>query len=153
MPPLMMRHNLNIIKRQLNYIKFKKINIKIKYAKYLNRARLIRDMAALKSINRTCLTVQNWKVIFHAGKTWKVLSWLKIFVLKKVRLRSCCRVPFPIIFSLGFLQHDKPEAKRGTYYSLLLPYPLIFLGVWLIMRVTWYLVGLPTGPGIYPGLH
>ena len=64
-----MRHNLNIIKRQLNYIKFKKINIKIKYAKYLNRARLIRDMAALKSINRTCLTVQNWKVIFHAGKT------------------------------------------------------------------------------------
>jgi aminobenzoyl-glutamate transport protein len=40
-----------------------------------------------------------------------------------------------------------------TYYSLVLPYPLIFLGVWLLMLVAWYLVGLPIGPGIYPRLN
>ncbi|MBR7249916.1 AbgT family transporter, partial [Klebsiella variicola] len=50
-------------------------------------------------------------------------------------------------------QRYKPEAKLGTYYSLVLPYPLIFLGVWLVMLVAWYLVGLPIGPGIYPRLH
>lgn len=47
---------------------------------------------------------------------------------------------------LGFLQRYRPEAKLGTYYSLVLPYPLIFLGVWLVMLVAWYLVGLPIGP-------
>ena len=29
---------------------------------------------------------------------------------------------------------------------------LIFLVVWLLMLLAWYLVGLPTGPGIYPRL-
>lgn len=33
--------------------------------------------------------------------------------------------PFVPLF-LGFLQRYKPEAKLGTYYSLVLPYPLIF---------------------------
>lgn len=59
--------------------------------------------------------------------------------------------PFIPLF-LGFLQRYKPEARLGTYYSLVLPYPLIFLGVWLLMLVAWYLVGLPIGPGIYPRL-
>ncbi|WP_250845912.1 hypothetical protein, partial [Escherichia coli] len=27
-----------------------------------------------------------------------------------------------------------------------------FLGVWLLLLVGWYLVGLPIGPGIYPRL-
>jgi len=53
---------------------------------------------------------------------------------------------------LGFLQRYKPEAKLGTYYSLVLPYPLIFLTVWLLLMVVWYFVGLPIGPGIYPRL-
>ncbi len=60
--------------------------------------------------------------------------------------------PFVPLF-LGFLQRYKPEAKLGTYYSLVLPYPLIFLGVWLLMLVAWYLVGLPIGPGVYPRLN
>lgn len=59
--------------------------------------------------------------------------------------------PFIPLF-LGFLQRYKPEAKLGTYYSLVLPYPIIFLGVWLLLLVAWYLVGLPIGPGIYPHL-
>ena len=60
--------------------------------------------------------------------------------------------PFVPLF-LGFLQRYKPEAKLGTYYSLVLPYPLIFLTVWLLLLVVWYLAGLPIGPGIYPRLH
>ena len=59
--------------------------------------------------------------------------------------------PFVPLF-LGFLQRYRPEAKLGTYYSLVLPYPLIFLAVWLLLLVGWYLVGLPIGPGIYPRL-
>ncbi|WP_250143301.1 hypothetical protein, partial [Escherichia coli] len=27
------------------------------------------------------------------------------------------------------------------------------LGVWLVMLVAWYLVGLPIGPGVYPRLN
>lgn len=60
--------------------------------------------------------------------------------------------PFVPLF-LGFLQRYRSEAKLGTYYSLVLPYPLIFLGVWLVMLVAWYLVGLPIGPGVYPRLN
>ncbi|YCU15706.1 pump protein [Escherichia coli] len=50
------------------------------------------------------------------------------------------------------MQRYKPDAKLGTYYSLVLAYPLIFLVVWLLMLLAWYLVGLPIGPGIYPRL-
>ncbi len=59
--------------------------------------------------------------------------------------------PFVPLF-LGFLQRYRPDARLGTYYSLVLPYPLIFLAVWLLLLVGWYLVGLPIGPGIYPRL-
>lgn len=59
--------------------------------------------------------------------------------------------PFVPLF-LGFLQRYRSDAKLGTYYSLVLPYPLIFLVVWLLMLVIWYWLGLPIGPGIYPRL-
>lgn len=59
--------------------------------------------------------------------------------------------PFVPLF-LGFLQRYRPEARLGTYYSLVLPYPLIFLAVWLLLLVGWYLAGLPIGPGVLPRL-
>lgn len=37
---------------------------------------------------------------------------------------------------------DKPDAKPGTYFLLV----LIFSVVWLLMLLAWYLVGLPIGP-------
>ena len=58
--------------------------------------------------------------------------------------------PFVPLF-LGFTALPA-DARLGTYYSLVLPYPLIFLAVWLLLLVGWYLVGLPIGPGIYPRL-
>ncbi|MCX2944532.1 p-aminobenzoyl-glutamate transporter [Rahnella perminowiae] len=59
--------------------------------------------------------------------------------------------PFVPLF-LGFLQRYNKEAKLGTYYSLVLPYPVVFFVVWLLMLVGWYLLGLPIGPGVYPHL-
>lgn len=59
--------------------------------------------------------------------------------------------PFVPLF-LGFLQRYHKEAKLGTYYSLVLPYPIVFFVVWLLMLVGWYLLGLPIGPGVYPHL-
>ncbi len=59
--------------------------------------------------------------------------------------------PFVPLF-LGFLQRYRPDARLGTYYSLVLPYPLIFLTIWLILLVVWYLTGLPIGPGVLPRL-
>jgi len=53
---------------------------------------------------------------------------------------------------LGFLQRYIKEAKLGTYYSLVLPYPMVFFVVGLLMLVGWYLLGLPIGPGVYPHL-
>ena len=58
--------------------------------------------------------------------------------------------PFVPLF-LGFLQRYRPDARLGTYYSLVLPYPLIFLAVWLLLLVGWYLVGLPIGPASIRG--
>lgn len=59
--------------------------------------------------------------------------------------------PFVPLF-LGFLQRYNKEAKLGTYYSLVLPYPIVFFVVWLLMLVGWYLLGLPIGPDVYPHL-
>lgn len=59
--------------------------------------------------------------------------------------------PFVPLF-LGFLQRYMKGAKLGTYYALVLPYPLIFFVAWLLLLVVWYLAGWPIGPGVYPRL-
>jgi aminobenzoyl-glutamate transport protein len=57
--------------------------------------------------------------------------------------------PFLPLF-LGFLQRYLKDAKLGTYYVLIMPYPLVFFTVWTLLLVVWYLLGLPIGPGVYP---
>lgn len=59
--------------------------------------------------------------------------------------------PFLPLF-LGFLQRYQKTARLGTYYSLILPYPIVFLIVWSLMLVVWYMLGLPIGPGVHPRL-
>ncbi|PHM50730.1 p-aminobenzoyl-glutamate transporter [Xenorhabdus miraniensis] len=59
--------------------------------------------------------------------------------------------PFLPLF-LGFLQRYYQNAKLGTYYTLILPYPLVFYAVWIVLLIGWYFAGLPIGPGIYPVL-
>ncbi|PHM71878.1 p-aminobenzoyl-glutamate transporter [Xenorhabdus kozodoii] len=57
--------------------------------------------------------------------------------------------PFLPLF-LGFLQRYYKNAQLGTYYTLILPYPLAFYAVWILLLVGWYFAGLPIGPGVYP---
>lgn len=59
--------------------------------------------------------------------------------------------PFLPLF-LSFLQRYNKDAKLGTYYSLVIPYPIVFFIVWLMLLIVWYLLGLPIGPGVYPHL-
>ncbi|PHM55758.1 p-aminobenzoyl-glutamate transporter [Xenorhabdus sp. KK7.4] len=60
--------------------------------------------------------------------------------------------PFLPLF-LGFLQRYYKNARLGTYYTLVLPYPLVFFIVWMLLLIGWYFAGLPIGPGIYPILN
>ena len=59
--------------------------------------------------------------------------------------------PFLPLF-LGFLQKYFKDAKLGTYYMLIFPYPILFYGTWLVLVLFWYLTGLPIGPGVHPQL-
>ncbi|HGM5490730.1 TPA: p-aminobenzoyl-glutamate transporter [Serratia fonticola] len=59
--------------------------------------------------------------------------------------------PFLPLF-LGFLQRYLKDAKLGTYYVLIMPYPLVFFAVWILLLLVWYALGLPIGPGVYPKL-
>ncbi|MDQ7864762.1 AbgT family transporter [Peribacillus frigoritolerans] len=59
--------------------------------------------------------------------------------------------PFVPLF-LSFLQEYRKGAKLGTYYSLILPYPIIIFIIWTLLVVVWYFLGLPIGPGVYPKL-
>jgi aminobenzoyl-glutamate transport protein len=57
--------------------------------------------------------------------------------------------PFLPLF-LGFLQRYRKDAQLGTYYTLIMPYPLVFFAVWILLLLAWYALGLPIGPGVYP---
>jgi aminobenzoyl-glutamate transport protein len=56
-------------------------------------------------------------------------------------------VYFPFIVLVA-QRYDK-NAGIGTIISLMLPYTLIVLVVWIIFFVIWFLLGIPLGPG-YP---
>ena len=52
---------------------------------------------------------------------------------------------FPLM--VGFLRKYDKKAGMGTAFSLMLPYSISFLVIWLIMLVIWTVLGLPLGPG------
>ncbi|HSI66275.1 MAG TPA: AbgT family transporter [Planococcus sp. (in: firmicutes)] len=53
-----------------------------------------------------------------------------------------------ILIVLAFMREYDKKAGLGTLISLMLPYSLIFFGIWLIMIIIFALTGLPIGPGI-----
>ncbi len=57
--------------------------------------------------------------------------------------------PFLPLF-LGFLQRYRKDAQLGTYYMLIMPYPLVFFVAWSMLLLAWYLSGWPIGPGVHP---
>ncbi len=53
--------------------------------------------------------------------------------------------PYMVIV-LAFLQRYLPQAGFGTLAALMLPYVLVFAGVWLALLLIWMLLGIPLGP-------
>lgn len=51
---------------------------------------------------------------------------------------------FPVI--LAFAQEYDEEAGVGTLLSLMIPYSLIFLGIWIVQLIIWMSFNLPLGP-------
>ena len=52
---------------------------------------------------------------------------------------------FPLM--VGFLRKYDKKAGMGTAFSLMVPYSITSLLVWLVLLVVWILLGLPLGPG------
>jgi aminobenzoyl-glutamate transport protein len=52
-------------------------------------------------------------------------------------------------FVVTIAQRYKPEAGIGTIISLMIPYAIVLLVVWMVIFILWYVIGLPLGPG-YP---
>lgn len=53
---------------------------------------------------------------------------------------------------LAFMKQYDHRAGFGTLFSIMLPYTLVFLTLWIIMFIVWNLLGLPIGPGVYMDL-
>jgi aminobenzoyl-glutamate transport protein len=50
---------------------------------------------------------------------------------------------------LLYMAEYKKESGLGTLISMMMPYAILFLAVWIVFMVLWYLLGLPLGPGVY----
>ncbi|USG67439.1 AbgT family transporter [Brevibacillus ruminantium] len=86
---------------------------------------------------------------------YMALGYHPAFAQITFRIADSSVIPFAIVspfipLFLGFLQEYKKDAKLGTYYSLIMPYPIIIFIVWTLLLVVWYFLGLPIGPGVYP---
>jgi aminobenzoyl-glutamate transport protein len=59
----------------------------------------------------------------------------------------------PLMVYLPFIvtvaQRYQKDAGIGTIIALLIPYTVILLGVWIVLYIAWFLLGIPLGPG-YP---
>ncbi len=53
---------------------------------------------------------------------------------------------FPIVLGF-FAKYDKEKAQIGTVMSMIMPYTIAFMIIWIIMLSAWHLIGLPLGPG------
>ena len=49
---------------------------------------------------------------------------------------------------LAFMQEYDKKAGIGTLISLMIPYTIAFLSVWIVMLLAFGLLGIPIGPGI-----
>lgn len=51
----------------------------------------------------------------------------------------------PIV--LGLAMKYQKNAGIGTILAVMLPYSVVFFIVWTLLAITWYLLGIPVGPG------
>ncbi len=52
---------------------------------------------------------------------------------------------------IAFLQKYDSKAGIGTIVATMVPYSLVFLGIWILLLIGWLLLGLPLGPDA--GIH
>ena len=66
---------------------------------------------------------------------------------------SPLNVVTPLMVYLPFMvtiaQRYQKDAGIGTIIALMIPYVVIIAGVWILLFVLWFVLGLPLGPG-YP---
>ncbi len=58
-----------------------------------------------------------------------------------------------LIITIGFIQKYSSDSEKTTIFGtikILSPTLFAFLGLWLLIVIGWFLIGLPIGPGIYP---
>jgi aminobenzoyl-glutamate transport protein len=48
---------------------------------------------------------------------------------------------------IAYVERYQPRAGIGTVISLMLPYTVAFMLIWILLLVAWMLLGLPVGPG------
>ncbi|MFC0524315.1 AbgT family transporter [Pontibacillus salicampi] len=53
-----------------------------------------------------------------------------------------------IIIVLAFMKEYDKKAGLGTLISLMLPYSICFLSVWIVLLLAFALLGIPFGPGV-----
>ncbi|PTL38234.1 AbgT family transporter [Alkalicoccus saliphilus] len=53
---------------------------------------------------------------------------------------------------LAFMKRYDSRAGFGTLFSIMLPFAMTFLFLWIAIFILWNILGLPIGPGITPGL-
>lgn len=54
-----------------------------------------------------------------------------------------------LIMVLGLMRQYDKRVGLGTIISIMIPYTVLLLTVWIIYFVIWYLIGLPIGPGVH----
>lgn len=52
------------------------------------------------------------------------------------------------IIVLAFMKEYDKKAGIGTLMALMLPYSLIFLGIWIVLLLAFVFLGIPLGPGV-----
>ncbi|RNA68456.1 AbgT family transporter [Alteribacter keqinensis] len=53
-----------------------------------------------------------------------------------------------VVMVLAFMKRYDKNAGFGTLITIMLPYSLIFLGIWIAIFIAWTLLGIPIGPGV-----
>lgn len=103
---------------------------------------------------------------------WEIMSPLTVPLLMRTNITPSftqfifrvadgigkCITPFFAYFMimLAFLEkyNTKDNVKITVFgtLKLIIPTILLFIGVWLLIILSWYIIGVPTGPGMYSAL-
>ena len=150
---------------------FKKTNIGLIITIWLTNLLKSLNFTGIPLIIMTALTIAIANLFFpNTAAKWKVLSPVVVpmfmqtnispqfaqIVMRVGNSMSNGLTPLLASFSiyLAYLNYyNLNKAKPYTIkrsLKLILPYCLLISVSWLLLLVGWYIIGIPTGPGVYP---